>query len=103
MSMSETAFLEISRKKRANLEPVKYYKRAIEDRVTDFDEAILGYDGEMAMEEASRCLECPKPQPCMTSCPAGNDLATAMWHISQGEFIVSSRRLSRTRPGWLAL
>ncbi len=98
MTLSETAFREISRKQRANLEPVKYYKRAPEDRRTDFEEAILGYDAEMAMEEASRCLQCPDPQPCMTGCPAGNDLATALWHISEGEFIQAAQVLSETSP-----
>jgi len=98
MSLGETAFLELNRKERANMEPVRYYKRAIEDRITDFEEAILGYDAEMAMQEASRCLECPEPQPCMTSCPAGNDLATAMWHISQGEFVEAALIFNRTSP-----
>ncbi len=98
MTLSETAFLEINRKQRANREPVKYFKRAVEDRVSDFDEAILGYDAEMAMEEASRCLQCPAPQPCMTSCPAGNDLAAAMWHISQGEFIEAALVFNETSP-----
>jgi glutamate synthase (NADPH/NADH) small chain len=98
MTMSETAFREISRKQRANLEPVKYYKRAPEDRITDFEEAVLGYDAEMAMEEASRCLQCPDPQPCMSGCPAGNDLATALWHISQGEFIQAAQVFSETSP-----
>jgi glutamate synthase (NADPH/NADH) small chain len=98
MTLCETAFREINRKQRANLPPVKYYKRAIVDRLTDFEEAILGYDEEMAMEEASRCLQCPRPQPCMIGCPAGNDLPTAMWHISQGEFIQAARVFSETSP-----
>jgi glutamate synthase (NADPH/NADH) small chain len=98
MSLSETVLLEISQKQRANMEPVKYYKRAVEDRVSDFDEVILGYDAEMAMDEASRCLHCHEPQPCITGCPAGNDLPTAMWHISQGEFVEAAMIFNETSP-----
>ena len=98
MSLGETAFLEVDRKRRANRLPVSYIKRAVEDRICDFDEAILGYDAEMAMEEAARCLECPDPQPCTTSCPAGNDLATAMWHISNGEFVEAALVFAETSP-----
>ena len=76
MTLGNTAFREINRHDRANEEPVEYYKRAVEDRVLDFEEVILGYDEEMAMAEAARCLQCPDPQPCTLNCPAGNDLAT---------------------------
>ena len=87
MTLSDTAFRDIQRKGRASDVPVSYMKRAVEDRVLDFDEAVLGFDEEMAMAEAQRCLQCPDPQPCTLSCPAGNDLPAMLWHISQGEFI----------------
>ena len=81
MTLSETAFRDISRRERAFQEPVPYFKRSVEDRVLDFDEVVLGFDGEMAMAEAARCLQCPDPQPCLDNCPAGNDLPKAMWLI----------------------
>jgi glutamate synthase (NADPH/NADH) small chain len=37
-------------------------------RAKNFSEVALGYTEEMALEEASRCLQCPKPQ-CVTGCP----------------------------------
>lgn len=37
-------------------------------RSLNFDEVALGYSEEQALEEASRCLQCPKPQ-CVTGCP----------------------------------
>ena len=98
MSLGNTAFRDIGRKERASGEPIKYYKRAVEDRVLDFDEVILGYDAEMAMAEAARCLQCPDPQPCTLNCPAGNDLPTALWHISQGEFLEAARIFGETSP-----
>jgi len=38
-------------------------------RIHNFDEVSLGYTWELAMEEASRCLQCPYPSPCMKGCP----------------------------------
>ncbi|MEJ5326981.1 MAG: NADPH-dependent glutamate synthase [Candidatus Bathyarchaeia archaeon] len=43
-------------------------KQEPKDRVKNFNEVALGYTEEMALEEASRCLQCPKPQ-CVTGCP----------------------------------
>lgn len=98
MTLGETAFREVDRKARARQEPVRYYKRAVEDRVCDFEEVVLGFDDEMAMSEALRCIQCPDPQPCMLSCPAGNDLPTALWHISRGEFVEAAQVFARTNP-----
>jgi glutamate synthase (NADPH/NADH) small chain len=98
MTLGDTAFRDIQRKGRASGVPVSYLKRAVEDRVLDFDEAVLGFDEEMAMAEAGRCLQCPDPQPCTLSCPAGNDLPAMLWHISQGEFVEAALVLNETSP-----
>lgn len=37
-------------------------------RITNFDEVALGYTAEMAVKEASRCLNC-KNMPCVSGCP----------------------------------
>jgi glutamate synthase (NADPH/NADH) small chain len=95
---SETAFRAIGRSGRANQQPVKYYKRDVEDRVKDFEEAILGFDEETAIAEASRCIQCPEPQACTLSCPAGNDIPEALWLISQGEFVEAAKIFARTSP-----
>ena len=39
-------------------------------RNKNFEEVALGYTKEMAMEEATRCLNC-KHQPCKQGCPVG--------------------------------
>ena len=98
MTLSNTAFRDIDRKARAREAPVSYFKRAVEDCVSDFDEVILGFDEEMAMAEASRCIQCPEPQPCLLNCPAGNDLPSALWHISRGEFIEAALVFAETSP-----
>lgn len=56
-------------------------------RVSDFQEIVLGYDGETAMREASRCLHCPQPSACVLACPLHNDIPGALWLISQGDFV----------------
>ncbi|MEA3298542.1 MAG: hypothetical protein U9Q31_03420, partial [Chloroflexota bacterium] len=38
-------------------------KQPLESRKNNFDEVALGYTPGQALEEASRCLQCPKP-PC---------------------------------------
>ncbi len=43
-------------------------KQAPEERRKNFDEVALGYTEEQAKTEASRCLQCAKPQ-CVTGCP----------------------------------
>ena len=42
-------------------------------RARNFDEVALGYTYEMAVEEAKRCLNCPK-KPCSTACPVQIDI-----------------------------
>ena len=41
-------------------ERVKMPKRLVEERIINFSEEELGYDEEMAVEEANRCLSCRK-------------------------------------------
>jgi glutamate synthase (NADPH/NADH) small chain len=43
-------------------------KQSVESRVHNFDEVALGFSEELALEEAARCLNCPKPQ-CKKGCP----------------------------------
>lgn len=53
----------------------------LEARVTNFDEVCLGYTLEQAMDEASRCLNCPGRY-CAVHCPA---------HVPIPEFIALVR------------
>lgn len=85
--LSETAFRNVNRQGRANRPPVPYLKRDPEDRICDFAEATLGFDEELAVEEALRCLQCPEPQACILNCPIGNDIPEALWLIGEGRFV----------------
>ncbi len=94
----ETSYRSVNRRQRANLQPVPYLKRDVEERICDFEEVILGYDAELAMAEAERCLQCPQPQACLQNCPAGNDIPEALWQISQGNFVGAGLIFAKTSP-----
>lgn len=54
-------------------------------RNRNFSEVALGYTGEMAVEEAGRCLNC-KHRPCMSGCPVNVRIPEFIMHIAAGEF-----------------
>ena len=49
-------------------EAVRMPKQDPKVRGQNFNEVALGYTEEQALEEANRCLQCPKPQ-CVAGCP----------------------------------
>ena len=51
-------------------EAVRMPKQDPKVRGQNFSEVALGYTEEQALEEANRCLQCPKPQ-CVAGCPVG--------------------------------
>jgi glutamate synthase (NADPH/NADH) small chain len=56
----------------------------VELRRTTFDEVALGYTGDMAMTEASRCLNCRKP-PCVEGCPVSVRIPSFIGAIREGD------------------
>lgn len=54
-------------------------------RNKNFDEVALGYTSEMAIQEASRCLQCKKPL-CRTGCPVEVPISDFIGHVAKGEF-----------------
>lgn len=83
--------LEIDRKERAHRPSMELVNRLPTLRVCDFEEVQLPLTPEQAMYEASRCIECPDPAGCVRSCPVHNDIPSAMWLISQGEFVEAAK------------
>ncbi len=84
------------RKERLKIPHTPYPKRAPEIRVRDFDDIVIGYEAETAMQEASRCMQCPQPHGCQTACPLQNDIPGAMWLISQGDFLGAANLYRQT-------
>jgi len=55
------------------------------ERIKNFKEVPLGYQKEIAIEEAERCLQC-KNKPCMKGCPVEIDIPGFINCIAQGNF-----------------
>ncbi len=53
-------------------------------RVTNFNEVTLGYTSELALAEASRCLQCKKPL-CVQGCPVGINIPGFIAMIARGD------------------
>jgi len=79
--------LAIDRKNRAKTLSLDIHNRPVEERVCDFEDVVIPLTPEQAMFEASRCVQCPDPAPCVQACPAHNDIPSAMWLIEQGRFL----------------
>ena len=56
-----------------------------EVRSHNFEEVALGYDAEVAMKEAQRCLDC-KNAPCRTGCPVAVKIPRFLEKVRDGDF-----------------
>ena len=59
------------------------------------EEVNTGFTKEMAMIEAQRCLDCPKPA-CMEGCPVNIKIPSFIKNIERGEFIKAAQVLKMT-------
>ncbi|CAD7766819.1 MAG: Sulfide dehydrogenase subunit alpha [Candidatus Argoarchaeum ethanivorans] len=66
-----------------------------EERIHNFNEVALGYTKEQAVIEASRCLQCKKPQ-CIKGCPVEIDIPAFIKNIAEGNFETSASELKAT-------
>ncbi len=53
-------------------------------RATNFEEVPYGVSLQMAMDEASRCLQCPKPR-CIAACPVNIRIPEFIAEIAKGD------------------
>ena len=63
-------------------------------RARNFGEVNLGYDAEMAMTEARRCLLCPAP-PCVKGCPVNIKIPEFLEKVAEGKFIEALEVIKR--------
>jgi glutamate synthase (NADPH/NADH) small chain len=68
-----------------NLNRNEMPKQSPEMRRHNFDEVALGYTEELAVKEASRCLQCKKPR-CITGCPVEIDIPGFISFVNKGDF-----------------
>lgn len=66
-------------------EPVKARAENAAARVGNFQEVVLGYSGEEALLEASRCLQCKDPV-CISGCPVGIDIKKFIYQIRKKDY-----------------
>lgn len=64
-------------------------------RAHNFMEVALGYDGEMAMEEASRCLQCKNPK-CVSGCPVEVPIKDFIKELANGNIPEAYRIIKTT-------
>ena len=63
-------------------------------RAKNFDEVCLGYTPQMAVQEASRCLNCKKPS-CVPSCPVNIQIPEFISHVAKGDFAAAGQVIAR--------
>ncbi len=78
-----------------SLEKIKMPEQDPNVRNKNFEEVALGYDELMAMEEASRCLNC-KNKPCVSGCPVNVRIPEFIEKVAAGEFAEAYRIITST-------
>ena len=62
---------------------------------TRTEEVNIGLTSEMAVNEAKRCLDCPRPT-CVDGCPVGIDIPSFIKNIERGQFLAAAKVLKDT-------
>jgi NADPH-dependent glutamate synthase beta subunit-like oxidoreductase len=68
-----------------------------QERVCSFDEYILLYSKERAIEEAKRCIQCARPW-CVEACPIEQDCRLYLKQIAEGDFEGAVGTILRDNP-----
>lgn len=87
-SMKPKERTAIGRVKMPELDPV--YRAT-----TRTEEVNIGLTKEMALTEAKRCLDCPKPT-CMEGCPVNINIPSFIKNIERGQFLAAAKVLKNT-------
>ena len=87
-SMKPKERTAIKRVKMPELDPV--YRAT-----TRTEEVNIGLTKEMALTEAKRCLDCPKPS-CMEGCPVNINIPSFVKNIERGQFLAAAKVLKNT-------
>ncbi len=69
--------------------------QAPQERVKNFKEVELGFNDEQALEEANRCLHCPKPR-CMEGCPVSIAIPEFIQCIKDGNIEEAYKIISKS-------
>ena len=75
-----------------NKPAIEMPKQRPEERIHNFEEVAKGYTKELALEEASRCLNCKNPQ-CRKGCPVNIDIPSFIKLITEEKFAEAAKRI----------
>lgn len=67
-------------------------EQAAEDRIRNFDEVPFGFTDELAVLEASRCIDCKEPK-CVPACPVNIDIPAFLALIRGRKFLEAARKI----------
>ena len=85
----------MSEKIKINLNRVPMPKQEVAVRKRNFNEVALGYREQQAVEEASRCIQCKKPN-CITGCPVGVNIPEFIRAVREGDMPEAVRIIKST-------
>ena len=87
---------KVAGKDRTSIERVRIPETTPEERIkSQRIEVNQGLTADMAMREATRCMDCVTPT-CMEGCPVGIDIPGFVKNIERGEFLQAAAVLQRT-------
>ncbi len=81
--LCEMAEEKVRKYKASGLPRIKVPEQDPRSRSSNFEEVPYGVSLDMAMDEASRCLQCPKPR-CSAACPVNIRIPEFITEISHG-------------------
>jgi glutamate synthase (NADPH/NADH) small chain len=85
----------VSEKIKINLNRVPMPKQEVVVRRRNFNEVALGYREQQAVEEASRCIQCKKPN-CIKGCPVGVNIPEFIQAVREGDMPEAVRIIKGT-------
>ena len=68
-------------------------ERDVNERIHSFDEVNLGFTEDLAILEASRCIQCRKPL-CVEGCPVGEKIPEFIKLIVEKDFLQAASKIS---------
>jgi len=83
---------KLTKKERMKIPRQSMPEQAPVERNANFLEVNLGYTEALAVLEAQRCLQCPKPV-CIEGCPVGVKIKDFIYLVSQGDFAGAAAKI----------
>lgn len=78
-----------------NVKRTSAAEQEVSIRIKNFDEVCLGFNEEMAITEANRCLQCKNPR-CAGKCPVNNNIPGFIKEIRERNFEEAAKIIAKT-------